>query len=462
MAEKIFSDRIRPLGLSPEGEKWVSRALYPPGLETKLAIPDRQIASSLRSDGRPALVVEPPPGLAAGAEWDLMVISLPGDNNAVYTVASPSGASFEADVPPINIDVNRVRRVSMFPPTGVRNVTLQDFTMGDPGATDVAATLLTPPSVHRSFRHTYRGFTVHMTASDLNNGGTVTAAQFPMSPQPTNGLWRVDRPAPGAATRFYGTVQGTLHLSETAITRGVPDAHVGPAKEGVFIPIRIAPEGFTNTHTYRGKVHHHILGYAASVFDTSSVPAPMIVCDTNAGGPPWWAVWNFFNNPSNELSDYAFSNSNVGVAIFRGISDQASFTVQAYFGNEYILDESSPFLSLTQMPPMHDPRALVAYDEISHSTARAYPARMNSFGTALVAAANVAKRILPFIGTAARFIGNVIPPASAPPAHHPAPQRAPPARAAAEHPVAIRTPRPKRKKKTNSKHGDPSRRVRLK
>lgn len=405
--ELQFHDRIRSYNLSPEGENWVKRALYPPGSNTKLSMPSGDPQATLRTDYKPALSIGAPD---SGGTWDCLLLQLPGDHTAFYWVAArnPNGpADFTAFDAPAGY-VYKCGVVSNAASDADDVLRAVAYTGAAVPQTKNEVTIYGKSSMIRSaaFRHTYRGFTAHMTSSELYDGGNVTAAQYPVSAVPT-GLYQEF--SVGPSVRCYAQATGTLYLSEDQLTRGVPDAHIAPARDGVFIPTRIGSSTFTPSTLPIGLRTLNNAMWTIPI-DPVNRAAGINTVLLNRTESDFWPFWlrNICAQGPHPVLDSAYNDSNAGVAIFRGLHPNATIAVQAWMGNEYVLDQTSPFLTMTQLPAPADERAVFVYRHLAASLARAYPARANSLGTALALAAKALRFIAPHALAGAKALAPVV------------------------------------------------------
>lgn len=414
-----FHERVRSFGLSPEGEKWLRQAVYPPGPDTKCSVPNADPAVSLRADYRPARVVAFP-SIDGISSWDVMVLATPGDNVAAFVVAAPSPCDFSSAIAP----THGVASVINYSTNTAQSRTFIDNVYS---ATPTSRTLYASasPVGQVAFRHAYKGVTIHHTASDLNNGGTVTCAQYDSGIRDTQ---LYDTAVSGPVTRCFGIACGAMCLDEVSMTMLAPDAHSAPAKEGVFAPIRVATQGYVPVAVGPGRVQPATTLACMSMATANQFGGfPQMLFDSFGPTPkPWWLT-TLMNGP-HPLLDSAFDSSNTLTSVFRGLSPQATLTVQVFAGLEYVLDPSSSFAPLAQMPAAPDARAVEAYKLISTETSRVYPASANFLGTALTVAGQAARALAPYALQAAKALapsaiaalGGVLERAAERPVHRPA------------------------------------------
>lgn len=395
-------DRVKPYGLSPEGEAWLIQALYPPGPNSRTSQPTDTQTLTFRADVRPGKVYNAPPGLSDGATWDLMVTQVLGNNVGAYVAAGNSPVDFSAGAAgqPTAFYVDGIMSPMVTPFSTISGAVTQQAA----GATTTQTAFVRTTAIRDiAFRPTYRGVTCHQVSSDLYNGGTVTAAQYDAALRDTNS-W-MERGDSDSVNHFHGVLFGTQPMTEKDMTDMVPGTQIREAKDGVFVPLRLSPGTPTPIKSLLGRVNcvntNIKIAGRTQPFDIANLSAlPVILLEQRAATYelPWW-MENLMLRPASSgyVADSGIAPGNATTIIFRGLHKQASVSVQCFMGNEYIVGPLSPFNGVTQRPSRFDPRALELYNFLSHELATVYPASANSFGTALAAAAKLAQTYIPRI-----------------------------------------------------------------
>lgn len=385
--------RITALNLSPQGERWVTQALYPPGEHARCAIPTTTHYPTLRMDFRPTTVVGRPSSMPSG-NWDLLIFSPPSDATALVVVAAPAGTNFESGSAPAYHEQRLVQAIPNLLPAGV---SYQTFTRDASGAVTAGSLTGVPnPLRHMGFRITSKSYTAHMTASDLYNSGSVTTSQFDT------------RYEPGVGFVVLGGVRAlvpclcTVPLDEDEITSTSPYSVVSEAKDGIFVPHRImGPSfGFVRPFYALDRKSMPIAATETTISAWGSNPpligaVPLIISDSNTAAQPWWLplVYSVPGRPE----DSGFDNVTTGVSIFRGLNFEATITISVHIGFEFLTQTESPFRTLVTDPDEPDTRALVSYYEIAQRMPHAYPASYNALGLVLPAVAQAVRSIVPHL-----------------------------------------------------------------
>jgi len=279
---------------------------------------------------------------------------------------------------------------------------------------------LTQTSRPHAFRHLYRGITCHLTASAINDGGTVYATQL-TGRHRVSPVGRVDV----GGTTIVQEAHFHIPLEETSLAQLSPEPYIGNAKEGVYLPLRL-----------QGPVQPFALGAIPVIANSDIVTAPPLTLAFDYGGPtvgqvpvmdnapitalPSQASWinDFLGGrfPTNAftLGDLAYDNLSVGVIIFRGLAGPAgagfgaSVTVKTMIGMEVVPRIESPERSFVRAPAECDSRALAAYYALAYELPDAFPASYNFFGTLLPMLGNLASKIWPVVRQVLPTIGSAV------------------------------------------------------
>lgn len=385
--------RISALKLSPQGERWVTQALYPPGEHARCAIPTRTHYPTLRIDYRPTTVVSHPAAQTSG-NWDLLVYSPPSDATALVIVTAPAGADFEAMNGPLHNEVSVLSSITNLP------VAPQNVSVAKRDAAGVCTLenqqVVPNPLRPIGYRITSKSYTAHMTASDLYNSGSVTTCQFDTQYTPQVGYTRY------GAARMLVPCLASVPLDETEITSSSPYAVVSEAKDGIFVPHRLMGPSFdfvkpTPSHSRKWLVEN------TSEFtvtpNAANAPmlgvAPAITNDLGTSTQPWWIATAYAL--ATRPDDLGFDSVTTGISIFRGLNFEATITFSVHIGLEYLVQAESPFRTMVTDPDEPDSKALTAYYEIAQRMPHAYPASYNALGLVLPAIASAVRAVLPHL-----------------------------------------------------------------
>lgn len=398
--------KIKSLGVSPQGERFLMKSLYPPGDLTQVSIPDSSWHPTFRFDSRPSFTVSAPSGVASTALYDVLILCPPGDVTAAYVVTATAGTNFRSSVTPAQSSATQVR----IPPTASSIQKNYGGYLRDAVGATFGADLRSfgSPLAVDSFRTTYRGVTVHNTSSDLYNGGSVIAAQCASIPVVDEGFVTWSRGATlTAATQSVLNVP----LDETSLTQMCPGCEMTEARHGAFVPQRLLgpAQSFreealainrTSTVTGAGAVYSIHPGNTTVTSDAYIPTSLTIRNGSSAEMDPWW--YNAIRNSLSTIEDTAFDNVATAIILFRGLPQQATLSVQCHVGLECVLDATSPFRSLTSASAAYDIRAMEAYYEVAARMPFSYPASYNSLGL-----------LVPFLAKAISAVKDYIAPAVA-------------------------------------------------
>jgi len=410
-------------------------------------------------DFRPSTVIKAPSGLSTTDLWDCLIWSPPGDANTAVIVTAIAGTNFnsatKASTPTLTVQVQSAQEYQYV--SGFLGVKIYDTSSGAgsaPANLDMNAYF--PASFPTAFRTSYKSLTASLTASSLNNQGTVFSTQFARPLVDTGSLFTEDNilnvPYVASGQSF------AIPFDESTINLLSPGAETRPAKDGVYMPLRLnGPSqpfvsssglaGRTLSRVYVDGVLNNVataLYTGLPYFATGTPAAPTVSSGYNAVP----SVALPLANPRNSVSttsqyagfadvltagynsgsymskfasfDTGFDNTATGVILFRGLSPLATVTLQTYIGLEMIPRQDSPLRAFVRTPCPPDRRAIDLYYDIANSMPTSYPARYNSFGALLPFLVEAAKQVLPQIPA---LIGWVTDKISARPRPAPAPAR---------------------------------------
>jgi hypothetical protein len=341
-----------------------------------------------------------------------MLFLVPGDVNAVHWVTAPSPADFTAPVPPSGAEFGRLQ----LQPNSSTSYDTVYFDLSQaawpptPGSTFVRTTY--PTSRPLAFRHVYKSITAHLIAPAVANQGTVYAAQFPPNFSSTTALMSTgERDGTVAGNPSVAVIPRMIRIpmSEAALTLMSPDPFVGPARDGIYMPLHMA--GPTQPYTTPIAPTYFETGvgtsapaglpaYFGPLVSVGGIPAstatfpqgPVLV----EGGRTAWPFLAAFPGltsplpppPSNVWTgwDSGFDNTNVGVIIFRGLAGTtassfgATVQIKAMVGLEIIPRPEAPNRVYAREAAAFDPLAMRVYYQVLRELRQAYPASYNAFG----------------------------------------------------------------------------------
>lgn len=413
-----FIADVRSRGLSASGATWLARALHPPADELgPTFVPDETYRPCVPMVVRPTATVTAPAGIGPDETWDLCVLALPGDGTAFVTCAAPAGFNFARDLTGASVVVTQA-----LPQVPVSSVIFGSVMTTGETRGFWAGTF---ESEHVAFRKTFNSVTAYMTASSLYDGGTVTAAQVNV-PYADAGLIAYPNNH-GTTSRWpmAGVFSGFLPLTEDELTTQVPGCRVAPAKEGVYLPLRL--QGPTQPYVKQRPVRGDVvctsplpappssfwraaptIGLATpdgqSASTTTSVPQLFSAVGPNGVDlqVPWFnkqygSVTDLTQGVLTSNVETGFDRLATGVMIFRGLHSAASITIKAYCGYQLVPRETSPLRSLVVIPPPADDTALRLYYAVVQQMPIAYPARDNGLGLLLPKLMSVVRYVAPYV-----------------------------------------------------------------
>lgn len=425
--DKSYHDRVSSSlvdrGLPLHAAQWVTRALHPPAESAGLhSVPDIATADTVRMGTRRTATFSGSivPGALPGAKWDMLIITVPGDNSGPSVFCAPAGTDFvEPGTAPVYYQCLRPFGITSSYAVGALRI---DQMPGGPGAAmDFYSPVLTSND-YDSFRHIYSSVTSYMTASEMNNSGTVTAGQFDGRPVASVGRYFNNAAQyPVALTQAFD-----LPLDERSIVTRCAEARVAPAKEGVYLPHRMLGDYEFQTRPYAaGK-----LVTDATIGLTPPGNLPLVsgsgytyMLNTKRLAPNatnsigYLPVFSFVGGASGHTrlsdaavadafgmanppiwlpySDTGYSRTNCSVTLYRGLEYDASITVKALLGIEVVVSPRSSLRDMQQPPEAPCPEALEVYYNLSRNLPCCLPARDNSAGLLLGKILELLPAVLP-------------------------------------------------------------------
>lgn len=425
--------RLEGIGLSPSARDWLIKALHPAATHECPGVPDPFEGQLVTPDYRDSMVVGP--AATVTGDWDCLVIQTPGDVNGFAVATGPSGTDFNVlagIAPPVNCTVA---------------ATVNQPCINGPGATVLTYTgnPAVPASAVRgtiqqvsepwAWRRRYAGITAYMTASALNDQGTVFASSFASGYQSGQaqfiGINTADLYAAVTTSglALVKTHEYNVPLDETALQLLSPKPYVAPARHGVYIPARFTGFDLKPVEMYTSRepiatTQNSVSFLAPSGNAADNVPGVVVPRFTNSQERVAWPS-HAFTSPSTQAGgvsqlDSGHSDMTVQVAIFRGLANGARITVRSYFGLEVVPRVSSTFRQFAKPAPPYSELALRTYSAVIHEMAYCYPASFNSWGDLLSVIHKVASFIypavrpllssIPIVGPAVRQLADAVVP----------------------------------------------------
>jgi len=262
----------------------------------------------------------------------------------------------------------------------------------------------------------YYGVTAILDAPALSNQGTVVACQHSVDPDVFNVVGAIAVPPavkggskpPGApplipvACSKHCRVFPSATMPSYDQSMGMPNAMVGPAKDGAYLPLRMTETSqrwqgvqdlsFVGANLSAGGEYYGDADYR--VFTESVLP------DTPSFSPPYVSVRSAYTNatglPGGDLI-YGPANGQFGYIGFAGLSKTASVAVTVRYGLEVQVLPSSILAPYQKSSPEYDPQALAAYFHISRQLKDAYPADYNDLSKLWSVIRSAAQAATPFL-----------------------------------------------------------------
>jgi hypothetical protein len=400
--------RLESIGIEKAAFDWLLKALHPAGAASSTGMPDEVSVTCMRPEYRDQFVISVPTSVTTPT-WDLCVWCPPGDTTVALYCAANAGAVFDEAAVPTGATTGAINCQSF---TYARTVPSATF-VGSAGPNFGNAYAA---SLSSAWRTQYSSVTAYMTASALNDQGTCFAGQF-TSP-PAYSEWSIASPglSDSASNPVYlRPASFNVPLDENDMLLQNPKSWTGPARDGVYIPLRltgpsqpwnppIPPTGLCQTSggdVYLSGVvagQATLMGGANQVFVT---PNNFVGGGVATGYSP--SISMSFQNvlplaPGSTTGypvDTSYDAVRHGVIVFRGLSAAASITLKFFRGLEQRPLVDAPSRMYCRPPVKPSAVALQAYYAIANDMADCYPASFNSLGTILSAIGSVASRVWP-------------------------------------------------------------------
>jgi hypothetical protein len=427
--------RLESVGIDKAAMEWLVKCLHPPSVSTAPGLPDETYVNMVRPEFRDQTIVSAPASVAT-ATWDLLVWRLPGDRAPLQWFAGDAGTDFA------NYLASTIR--------GQGILTLQPLAQAPdfqyigilPAALNWTQAILASSSLPFSYRTVYASMTAYLTASSLNDQGTVFAGQFPAPCSVSGPDTDINAKGPGGIGNFalFNRYVTSVPFRENEMLLLDPKAYTAPARDGCYQPLRLTgpTQPFAFGETSLGKAYRNpptsAAGTVVLVASASNanvlmptLPAQLTnMCGGGFNSTRGYSGVSYTGPLYSEQFNTAFDNVNHGVVLFRGLSLQASVTLKLYTGLEMVPRFDAPGRQFMQPPAKSSPMALDAYYAICHELGTSFPASYNSLGTLLSTIGGVvakiwpvAKRVVPLLGLGERMVRHTLSLGGNPPGPHP-------------------------------------------
>lgn len=374
------------------GRDFFMRALHPndDSRGGGVFIPDDVTIDRAISEHRPYGVITKPNGLDTG-NWDVQIAILPvADMGPVYRVkASSADATKWSCFQPLP-DSTSVR-------FGQVACAYSSSSTGTPAKLVALPSLLLQST---QFRQAFKGLTIVLNASSLNDQGYVTAGQWGNKPKEEEApLWSgVGTPAPDYAQTVRCLIFNDVPVDESGIVSACPEAGMWEARRGIYMPMRYEDP----THIFNGGDSSEYQEQDSTVRQQMGFP----ICIPNQSDR--WALGNdavrtgfdtgSSTKPGDNLATTAGNiNQSFGLIQFTGLADTASLVCKMRVGLEVVPDHESPDAKYAVKGPPKDQMALDAIVAVSNRLPVVYEHKYNSLGMLLPLIGKVASSVLPTV-----------------------------------------------------------------
>ncbi len=403
--------KLEAINMAPTARDWLVKALHPAATHECPGIPDQFEGQIITPDYRDSVVVGPDP--AVTGNWDMLVVQIPGDVNGFLYATGPSGTNFTGTSVPVDCTANVTWNQTVVPGVGAPATAVTVAA----GVTPPEATIGITPVMYAQvaagpweWRRRYAGITAYMTASALNDQGTVFASSFPSKfvrggPVESITVDSAGTPLPGLAVSHAWNIP----LDETSLQLVSPKPYVAPARHGCYVPARfmdydmnlvemiktgdvVRPRGVSGADCSFAVLPDFPGGHTA-------IPCTTFPRLTNGRFEPAWPSNGYGGATNNNTTqtDSGHSGMTATVMIFRGLARDARITVRSYYGLEMVPTIYSSFRQFCKPAPPYSEVALRTYAAVVHELAYAYPASYNSWGDILGVIHSVANALYPAV-----------------------------------------------------------------
>lgn len=415
---KSIHEMVRDASITDAGRRWLIEALDPAHDHASEGFPDCSARPCLRPNIAVQRTIEPGTAFAAD-KWDCVIFAPDNDTIGCYYAMGPSPCDFSTVDQPANTVAGYL---PIYQSQHAPNY-LSTISMNRPDDSTITDTFRAyadrSPLMPVASRSVYRGITVTLNCGELNNYGQVYAAQMSGShgqgqsyvytyigPPTTNQHYTYTPIAVSNSDVF------TVPVDEAALMSAVPNAFSGPARNGVYMPMRFggpenpfgqqrgpttiiaattAVEGgwapINSDNLTYSPVVLYADGQEGSAFVTNAVP--QITSPSNYSSLPVW--WMNPRNRTNDPVNYAAPSAtyhgagNCSIMIWRGLAGgssglAASLAIRVRVGLEVAPNPESSDRVFTKDPCPYDPRALELYYRAVVALPMVYPANANGFG----------------------------------------------------------------------------------
>jgi len=392
---KMLELKSMPFGATPQGKEWCLKCLHPsdPLVEIQ-GIPDENADISVAQNFQMAVKISAP--ATATASWSLQL-------------------AFHAH--PVIFGVYAITDDHAATTYGIiLNSSLS-------GATRALKTYSFCQSVSE-YRCMYAGLTGFLDATAVTDSGSVGAAQYIL--EPVKGLMYRDVAGVSATVQSkkkkedeedtsvtYAQLFQPKALAYVDTWRGydalqtMPNAYMGKAKEGFYVPLRIS-DSLTEYKSTRDLVQY--LSYTECAAASDPVTLASICAGVKREGLTVTGAATGQVFPFGSGLDYTAgwydailkpSERNLAEVQMTNLHPDAGISLMFRLGFETKVYPGTSLSQFAKLSPVHDPVAIDAYQKISRELKDAYPERFNLLGLLWNGIKEIGKRVLPVLKRAA-------------------------------------------------------------
>lgn len=388
-SEQVLERLVNRDALTEAGKEWIIAA-FDPFHDREInctGYPDANGSQSMLSViTLTAQISAPTTGLSATDLWDCHIIDWPflgplGIKQSCQNYTTTAGGGNSARN--IFFENNTSVLTNAFGGLGYYSSKTADNNNDPFGPQNLSVANITP--LAQDFKDNYRvvgkGFEVYNTSPELYKSGSVCVYKQPISDymnSSTASIVSTDAPA------FYGAADVLLMDAPPATVSEalrLPNSRQWAASEGCYV---ISP-------VHHGEIPVHAANWTLPMYykDTpTDVTMYGPVCGVTTFGPfggltPTTGVLS--------LADQHFTNFDQCGAIFQGLTQQSTLTVNYRLFVEVFPGSSSPLSNYSKPSPEYDPVALKLYAEICHKSPVGVEVKFNGLGDWFIDGINAVK-----------------------------------------------------------------------
>lgn len=350
--EADLRSRLASVGLATAAFDWVLKACHPAGPGTSPGLPDMSTASVFRPEFKDTCVIAWTG--AAGANWDCIAWRPPGDNVCLRWATGPAGYDFTSAAAPTLVGA------CLMQPTDWSASSVDEFLLPPTHPSIANQTLTSRPL---AWRHQFASVTSYLTASALNDQGTLYVSTFDRpfvatTLQPWPFIY-----GPLAAIPYYQQRITSFPTDENRMMLTDPRTYMAPARDGAYVPLRLCGPvqpfvpayriGDALLYTLPGTAEIAYTGFGVTAADlTQALPSlpcfPCVASNTSTAGivsvPACFAAGVSIPGANFWATDSGYDNLSHAVFLYRGLSANATVTFKCIAGLEVIPRIDSPIL----------------------------------------------------------------------------------------------------------------------